>query len=342
MPHRHREWYRSWWVRGPVVALFVGFAGLPALDPWTWITRPVPARIAVGALIAVVALLACGLVVTGVLALAQQPRPLTEVLLSFPLILDRVGGDRASPGSPATTRARRRSSPRSGRTAPRSRWPPSGARSRSGTRGSPAPSSRAPRRRGASAPGRPTAPRPRPPASAGCAPPSAARPGRSPSRSRWSRRRRRPPPRRSSSAARAVCSPASRTRASCSRRSTSATWTRAGRGSTSAARTPRPSCAARTGAPRARSRGSAGRRPSPASSSAWTRSRTGAGSRARAGSPRYARAAAGRAVDAEPPVERRDAVGEPAQTGAAVRARARRRRRRPPRRGRRAPRSAPP
>jgi hypothetical protein len=87
LPHRHREWYRSWWVRGPVLALFVAFAGLPALDPWTWITHPVPARIAVGALIAVVALLACGLVVTGVLALAQQPRPLTEVLLSFPLIL---------------------------------------------------------------------------------------------------------------------------------------------------------------------------------------------------------------------------------------------------------------
>ena len=87
VPHRHLEWYRSWWVRGPVVALFLGFAGLPALDPWTWITRPVPARIAVGALIAIVALLACGLVVTGVLALAQQPRPLTEVLLSFPLLL---------------------------------------------------------------------------------------------------------------------------------------------------------------------------------------------------------------------------------------------------------------
>ena len=38
---------------------------------------------------------------------------------------------------------------------------------------------------------------------------------------------------------------------------------------------------------------------------------------------------------AEPPVERRDAVGEPAQTGAAVRPTRRRRRRRPPRRGRR-------
>ena len=86
VPHRYRAWYRSWWVRGPVLALFVGFAGLPALDPWTWITRPVPARLAVGALIAVVALLACGLVVTGVLALAHQPRRLTEVLLSFPLL----------------------------------------------------------------------------------------------------------------------------------------------------------------------------------------------------------------------------------------------------------------
>lgn len=86
VPYRHRAWYRSWWVRGPVLTLYVAFAGLPALDPRTWITHPIPARIAVGALIAVVALLACGLVVTGVLALARRPLRLSEVLFSFPLI----------------------------------------------------------------------------------------------------------------------------------------------------------------------------------------------------------------------------------------------------------------
>jgi hypothetical protein len=87
VPHRDRAWYRSWWVRGPVLVLFVAFAGLPALDPRSWITHPIPARIAVGALIAVVALLACGLMVTGVLALARRPLRLGEVVLSFPLIL---------------------------------------------------------------------------------------------------------------------------------------------------------------------------------------------------------------------------------------------------------------
>ena len=79
-------WYRSWFVRGPVLAVFVVIAGLLMLDPGDWITDPIPVRIAVGVLVGASLLLFWGTLAWLVARLLHRRPPYWRVIVSFPLV----------------------------------------------------------------------------------------------------------------------------------------------------------------------------------------------------------------------------------------------------------------
>ena len=105
-------WYRSWWVRGPVLGLFLIDAGLASLTPESWVSSPIPVRLVMGALIVFVG----GLMVFGLLAWAvlrpfgkKRERGYWRLTLSFPIILfvwlgalgASINRERNNPGQPS-------------------------------------------------------------------------------------------------------------------------------------------------------------------------------------------------------------------------------------------------
>jgi hypothetical protein len=86
-PLRGRPWYRSWWVRGPVLAVVVFDAGLRLLDPDEWVQYAIPVRIAAGVAIALGVMMVYGLLAWGVARLFKRHPRYWDVVLSFPMML---------------------------------------------------------------------------------------------------------------------------------------------------------------------------------------------------------------------------------------------------------------
>ncbi|MSW84818.1 MAG: hypothetical protein F2832_08780 [Actinobacteria bacterium] len=82
------RWYRSWWVRGPVLALVLVDGGLTALTPEEWVDEAIAVRVISGAAIFFIGgLMVFALVPWAFKRLIKRPSSYPRVLLSFPLML---------------------------------------------------------------------------------------------------------------------------------------------------------------------------------------------------------------------------------------------------------------
>jgi hypothetical protein len=86
-PLRGKRWYRSWWVRGPVLAVVLFDAGLRLLDPNEWVQYAIPVRIAAGVAITLGVMMIYGLLAWGIARLFKRHPRYWDVALSFPMML---------------------------------------------------------------------------------------------------------------------------------------------------------------------------------------------------------------------------------------------------------------
>jgi hypothetical protein len=86
-PLRGRRWYRSWWVRGPVLAVVLFDAGLRLLDPNEWVQYAMPVRVAAAVAITLGVMMVYGLLVWGVARVFKRHPRYWDLVLSFPMML---------------------------------------------------------------------------------------------------------------------------------------------------------------------------------------------------------------------------------------------------------------